>query len=97
MIRGILAAVLVLSFCVGGTAVAQTCTTYPYNLTTGATAGASQVMANFNYVLNCANNQATASLLRGWLGGLTMFNDGTNPNTVMTPRPGSRMPTMPPP
>ena len=83
MIRGILTTVLVLSFCGGGTAVAQTCTTYPFNLTNGTTADASQVMANFNYVLNCANNQAAASILRGWLGGLTMSNDGTNPNPVV--------------
>src|SRR5437016_2048387 len=83
MIRGILAAVLVLSLCVGGTAVAQTCTAYRYNLTNGATADATQVMANFNYVLTCANNQAAASILRGWLAGLTMSNDGTNPNTVI--------------
>src|SRR5438874_13020562 len=83
MIRRILATTLVLLFCVGGTAVAQTCTTYPYTLTNGATADATQVMANFNYVLTCANNQASAALLRGWLGGLTMSNDGTNPNTVI--------------
>jgi hypothetical protein len=63
--------------------VAQTCTAYPFNLTNGATADATQVMANFNYVLTCANNQATASILRGWLAGLTLSNDGTNPNTVI--------------
>ena len=31
----------------------------------------------------CANNQAAASLLRGWLAGLTLSNDGINPNTVI--------------
>lgn len=83
MIWRMLATVLVLALCVGGTAVAQTCTNYPYTLTNGTTADANQVMANFNYVLNCASNQAAASILRGWLGGLTLSNNATNPNTVI--------------
>lgn len=54
-----------------------TCSALPNNLTNGATANASQVMANFTYLLGCING------LRGYLGGLTMSNDETNPNTVI--------------
>lgn len=63
-----------------GPAAAQTCAgvpTLPNNLTNGTTADASQVMQNFNYLLACVEG------LRGYLGGLTMSNDGTNPNTVI--------------
>lgn len=35
---------------------AATCPTYPYTLANGQTADATQVMANFNSILNCANN-----------------------------------------
>jgi hypothetical protein len=83
LIPRIFAALAVLSF-LTGTAVAQTCTSYPYTLTNGTTADASQVMANLNYVLNCTNNnQVVPSILRGWLGGLTMSNDATTPFTVI--------------
>jgi hypothetical protein len=37
-------------------ALAATCPTYPYTLTNGTTADADQVMANFNAILNCVNN-----------------------------------------
>ncbi|MEO8924636.1 MAG: hypothetical protein ABI330_17715 [Caldimonas sp.] len=46
-------------------------------MTNGTTADATQVMANFNYLINCINGP------HGYLGGLTMSNDGTNPNTVI--------------
>lgn len=82
MIRAILS--LIVGLLVSGTAIAQGCGSYPYTLTNGTTADASQVMANFNYVLNCTNNnQVVASLLRGWLAGLTMKNDDTSPTTVI--------------
>jgi Chaperone of endosialidase len=38
------------------TATAQNCPTYPYTLTNGTNADASQVMANFNAILNCTMN-----------------------------------------
>ncbi len=38
-----------------GFVAAQTCGSYPYNLAAGNTADASQVMANFNFVLGCFN------------------------------------------
>jgi hypothetical protein len=60
-----------------GIANAQTCSAVPNNLTNGSTADATQVMANFSYALNCING------LRGYLGGLTMSNDGSSPNTVI--------------
>lgn len=59
-----------------GMARAQSCATYPNTLTNGTTADATQVMANFNYVLHC-------SVQRGFLGGATLSNDATSPNTVM--------------
>ena len=40
-----------------GFATAQTCGTYPNNLTAGNTADASQVMANFNFILGCLNSE----------------------------------------
>jgi hypothetical protein len=38
-------------------ALAQNCPGYPYDLTNGQTADATQVMANFNAILACANSQ----------------------------------------
>jgi hypothetical protein len=82
MIRAIFGVVVALLL--SGAALAQSCGSYPYTLTNGTTADASQVMGNFNHVLNCVNNnQVVASLLRGWLGGLTMSNNVTSPNTVI--------------
>jgi hypothetical protein len=42
--------------CLANTALAQTCPSYTYTLSNGQTADANQVMANFNSILNCANN-----------------------------------------
>lgn len=39
-----------------GAAYAANCPTNPYNLTNGTSADAAQVMANFNNLLNCGNN-----------------------------------------
>lgn len=36
--------------------LAANCSTYPFTLTNGQTADANQVMANFNSILTCANN-----------------------------------------
>jgi hypothetical protein len=81
MIRRILA-VVAASWLFSGPAVAQICASFPYTLTNGTTADASQVMANFNNVLNCANTNIPL-LLRGWIAGLTMSNDATNPTTTI--------------
>ena len=84
MIKEILAALFALCLVSGaGTASAQSCNTYPNTLTNGTSADANQVMANFNYVLNCVNSQASGAVLRGRLGGLTLSNNATNPNTVI--------------
>lgn len=40
----------------GGEALAANCSSNPFTLTNGQTADATQVMANFNNLLNCANN-----------------------------------------
>lgn len=42
-------------------ALAQNCPGYPYDLTNGQTADATQVMANFNAILACANSQLAHS------------------------------------
>lgn len=49
-------AVLLVLFIFAGTAAAQNCSPYPNTLTNGQNADASQVMANFNWVLGCVNN-----------------------------------------
>lgn len=41
--------------------VAQTCASYPNTLVNGQVADANQVMANFNYVLNCVRDRLTAN------------------------------------
>lgn len=49
----------------GKPALAANCSTYPFNLTNGQTADASQVMANFNSILSCANTGLLPSPLTG--------------------------------
>ncbi len=67
-----------------GAATAQNCTTPLTQLTNGTTADATQVMANFNTVVNCINNLSPQSAtLQGYLGGLTMSNDIVSPTTVI--------------
>ncbi|MDR6872187.1 hypothetical protein J2Y55_003203 [Bosea sp. BE125] len=51
----IVAAILALGM--NHAALAQTCPSSPYTLTNGTNADASQVMANFNNLLNCINSQ----------------------------------------
>lgn len=69
--------------CSFGSAFGQSCTSYPYTLTNGTTADASQLMANFNYVLNCISGASNSATMRGWLAGLTMANNATSPNTAI--------------
>ncbi len=76
MIKKLLMMALALSL-YAGAAAAQTCSAVPNTLTNGTPADATQVMANFNYLLACASD------LRGYLGGLTMANDTGTPNTVI--------------
>lgn len=47
---------LLVPFLLVGTAHAAPCPAYTYTLTNGTTADANAVMANFNSILNCANN-----------------------------------------
>jgi hypothetical protein len=83
MIRAVVVAVF--AFCVSaGTANAQTCGSYPNSLTNGTTADAVQVMANFNFILNCLNTfNPPSSPLRGYIAGLTLSNDLGSPSTVV--------------
>jgi hypothetical protein len=65
------------------TVAAQTCGgTLPYQLTNGQTTDATQVMANFNFLVSCVG------ALRGYIGGLMMSNDTGNPNQVIDTRAG---------
>ncbi|SFJ52049.1 hypothetical protein SAMN05216304_10927 [Bosea sp. OK403] len=52
-----LVAAAILALGVNHAALAQTCPSSPYTLTNGANADASQVMANFNNLLNCINSR----------------------------------------
>jgi len=61
-----------LLFVLFGSSSFAACPSLPNNLQNGQTADATQVMANFNALLNCIN-----SPLRGYLGGLTLSNDAT--------------------
>lgn len=62
MIRKILSALMALCLLSATeTASAQACPTLPNTLTNGTAADATQVMANFNYILNCANAAAANS------------------------------------
>jgi hypothetical protein len=51
---------VILFFASFGTAFADNCSAYPYILLNGVTADANQVMANFNSILSCGNNQLLA-------------------------------------
>ena len=75
MRRAFLGLICAMAFSPG--ASAQICNVVPNNLSNGTTADATQVMANFNYVLACVAN------LRGYIGGLTMSNDATSPTTIL--------------
>jgi hypothetical protein len=79
MIRTILAVLCALWFSVS-TAAAQTCGAYPNTLTNGQNADATQVMANFNFILNCVTGSFA---LQGYIGGLTLSNDAISPNIVV--------------
>lgn len=47
---------VVLGLAFAAPALASNCASYPYTLTNGQTADANQVMANFNSILGCGNN-----------------------------------------
>jgi hypothetical protein len=78
MIRGVFGA-FVLSLVLGSSAIAQTCSV-PNTLTNGTNADATQVMANFNALLNCVNNVAAPGAIRGYLSGLTLSTAGSSAN-----------------
>lgn len=80
-----------------GSVLAQ-CASYPYTLTNGTTADASQVMSNFSYILNCATtnivgpaqggtgvaNNSAATLTRSGNHALTITTTGTTNVTLPT-------------
>lgn len=74
MIRSVLAGFLFL-LVVADNASAQSCTV-PNTLTNGTNADATQVMANFNALLTCLNNQPPTGVPRSYLAGLTLSTPG---------------------
>lgn len=73
--------------------LAANCSTYPYTLTNGSLADANQVMANFNSILNCANNNliaaganSTITALSGLTTPLSVPQGGTGVATLATDR-----------
>jgi hypothetical protein len=65
MYKAILAGLTCLPFAFSAAALAQTCGTLPYNLSNGTTADANQVMANFNFILNCIKQPTRTVLTSG--------------------------------
>jgi hypothetical protein len=79
MIRKMLLILFAISLS-GKIAMAANCTSYPlpYSLTNGQTADASQVMANFNDVVNCVNGlSAVTGPASSVAGHLATFTDTT--------------------
>ena len=54
-------AALLAFLCAPLVSIAATCASYPYTLTNGQTADATQVMANFNAVLGCVNSSVATA------------------------------------
>lgn len=70
-------------------AQAANCNSYPFTLTNGTTADANQVMADFNNILNCGNNNlaknganSDITSLSGLTTPLTVVEGGTNLATL---------------
>ena len=79
-----MAAITAILALIAPVAHAANCSTYPYTLTNGQTADATQVMANFNSILSCANtslakNGANSDItsLTGLLTPLSIAQGGT--------------------
>jgi hypothetical protein len=66
---------------IGAPVLAANCSTYPFTLTNGQTADASQVMANFNSILSCANTNLLAAPISGssLAAGAAVANLGYTP------------------
>lgn len=68
-----------LLFGIASPALAANCSTYPFTLTNGQTADATQVMANFNSILNCSN---TALAHNGANSDITSLTGLTTPLSI---------------
>lgn len=79
MKRLLLALGLLIGALVASPALASNCPTFTYTLTNGQTADANQVMANFNTLLNCANNTLVAT---GANSSITSLSGLTTPLSV---------------
>jgi hypothetical protein len=77
------AAALLFSLVLAGSASAQNCTV-PNTLTNGTNADATQVMANFAAILTCLNNPVTQAAPRSYLAGLTLSTAGSSANFGVT-------------
>lgn len=70
-----------------GAASAQSCGAVPNTLTNGTNADATQVMANFNAVVNCVNNLRAAQLnaVNSWSAGQSSAPVALTFGTTITP------------
>lgn len=68
-----------LLFGIASPTLAANCSTYPFTLTNGQTADATQVMANFNSILNCSN---TALAHNGANSDITSLTGLTTPLSI---------------
>lgn len=66
-------------------AAAQNCSSYPYTLTNGQVASATQVMADFNLILNCANNNLAGAGANTNITSLTGLTTPLAPGVGGTP------------
>lgn len=64
---------------------AEACPSYPYSLSNGTTADASQVMSNFNTVMGCASSAVFPSSVNVWSAGQSSAPVALAFNTTITP------------
>lgn len=76
---------LALLFMLASTSAWAGCSSFTYNLTNGTTADASQVMANFNTVWNCANSAPALNATNAWSAGQSSTPVTLSFGTTITP------------
>lgn len=81
--------VLALLFTLICSPVFATCPSLPYTLSNGTTADASQVMSNFNTVLNCANGAVQLNGVNAWTAGQSSTPVVLTSGSTITPNFGS--------
>jgi hypothetical protein len=77
--------VIALFFVLFGSSAFASCPSLPYTLSNGTTADASQVMANFNSVQNCANGAVQLNGVNAWSAGQSSTPVGLTFGSTITP------------